>query len=75
MEECFKVLPWIALPFCAEGFDMGCGSGHWANLIAPRVGKLCCIDPSEAIEVSERALGEFDNFLFMGPRSTHLAFH
>ncbi len=32
----------------ACGFDMGCGSGRWARLVAPRVGTLNCIDPAEA---------------------------
>ena len=32
----------------AEGFDMGCGSGRWAKFVAPKVGLLNCIDPSEA---------------------------
>ena len=30
------------------GFDLGCGSGRWAVLVAPRVGRLHCIDASEA---------------------------
>jgi SAM-dependent methyltransferase len=29
-------------------FDLGCGSGRWARLVAPRVGQLHCIDPSPA---------------------------
>ncbi len=32
----------------AEGFDMGCGSGRWAKFVAPKVGLLNCIDPSQA---------------------------
>ena len=32
----------------AEGFDMGCGSGRWAKFVAPKVGLLKCMDPSEA---------------------------
>ena len=34
------------------GFDMDCGSGRWAKLMAPRVGHLDCIDPSTALEVA-----------------------
>ena len=33
---------------------MGCGSGRWASLVAPRVGHLNCIDPSSAIDVAKR---------------------
>ena len=43
---------------------MGCGSGRWARIVAPRVGRLHCIDPSKAIEVAERILGNFDNVVF-----------
>jgi SAM-dependent methyltransferase len=52
----FKVFPWSKLPAQAEGFDMGCGSGRWAQLVAPKVGRLHCIDPSSAIEVAKRNL-------------------
>ena len=52
----FKVFPWAQLPENAVGFDMGCGSGRWAQLVAPRVGRLHCIDPSSAIEVAKRNL-------------------
>ena len=31
----------------AEGFDMGCGSGRWAQFVCPKVGFLHCIDPSK----------------------------
>jgi SAM-dependent methyltransferase len=52
----FAIFPWASLPQDAEGFDMGCGTGRWARLVAPGVGKLHCIDPSEAIRVAELAL-------------------
>jgi SAM-dependent methyltransferase len=62
--EYFAVFPWDNLPHQAEGFDMGCGSGRWARMVAPRVRKLNCIDPSEAIGIAENALSDFDNVLF-----------
>jgi ubiquinone/menaquinone biosynthesis C-methylase UbiE len=52
----FKVFPWSQLPENAVGFDMGCGSGRWAQLVAPKVGRLHCIDPSSAIHVAKRNL-------------------
>lgn len=52
----FGIFPWQALPPGAEGFDLGCGSGRWAQMVAPRVGRLHCIDPSVAIEVARRNL-------------------
>src|SRR5256885_4634673 len=68
----FDVFPWNALPATAMGIDFGCGSGRWARLVAPRVGRLLCFDASPAaagvarrglappsnVEVSLGALGE-----------------
>lgn len=44
----FAVFPWDRLPADAAGFDLGCGSGRWASLVAPRVGTLHCIDAADA---------------------------
>ena len=62
--EYFSVFPWDDLPASAEGFDMGCGSGRWARFVAPRVGRLNCIDPSAAIEVARRMLSGHANVGF-----------
>jgi len=60
----FAVFPWESLPEDAIGFDMGCGSGRWARLVAPKVGHLHCIDPSSALEVARRALADRPNVSF-----------
>jgi SAM-dependent methyltransferase len=61
----FKIFPWEKLTSEAEGFDMGCGSGRWAKLVAPRVGKLNCLDPSEqALSVAKKTLKNFKNCFF-----------
>lgn len=60
----FHVFPWHQLPPNAEGFDMGCGSGRWASQVAPKVGKLHCIDPSGALEVAKRNLSGISNVNF-----------
>lgn len=57
----FTMFPWGDLPKNAVGFDLGCGSGRWAKLVAPRVGKLHCIDPSVAIEVARKNLRSLTN--------------
>jgi len=62
--EYFSVFPWDMLSADAEGFDMGCGSGRWARWVAPRVGRLHCIDPSAAIEVARANLAEYSNTVF-----------
>ncbi|MGQ0559091.1 MAG: class I SAM-dependent methyltransferase [Sphingosinicella sp.] len=64
-EEYFSVFPFENLPAGAEGFDLGCGSGRWADLMAGRVGKLHCIDPSvRALEVAQRRLASRPNVQF-----------
>ena len=62
--EYFAVFPWDRLPENATGFDMGCGSGRWAKLMAPRVGHLHCIDPSSALDVARSALASAANVTF-----------
>ena len=64
-EQYFAVFPWDALPAGAEGFDLGCGSGRWAALAAPRVGKLHCVDASpDALAVARTTLAGQENCAF-----------
>ncbi len=63
-DEYFAIFPWGKLPNNAEGFDMGCGSGRWARLVAPKVGRLHCIDPSNAIDVAKYNLSSYPNVSF-----------
>ena len=60
----FNIFPWESLPQNAVGFDLGCGSGRWAKMVAPRVGRLHLIDPSDALEVAKRNLRAADNCEF-----------
>lgn len=61
----FSIFPWDLIDRDSEGFDMGCGSGRWARFVAPRVGRLNCVDPSEkALNVAKENLSEFDNCTF-----------
>lgn len=61
----FKIFPWESLVPDGLGFDLGCGSGRWAKFVAPRVGTLHCIDPSEeAIQVARRNLKDHPNCQF-----------
>src|ERR1700722_12669185 len=64
-DQYFRVFPWASLPSNAVGFDLGCGSGRWAKLVAPRVGSLHCIDASaEALEVARHNLVGTVNTVF-----------
>jgi SAM-dependent methyltransferase len=61
----FAIVPWDSLPPDAVAFDLGCGSGRWARLVAPRVGTLHCIDASaEALAVARRNLRDATNVVF-----------
>ena len=56
-DQYFSLFPWNRLPADAVGFDLGCGSGRWAKLVAPRVRMLHCIDASlDALAVAKRNL-------------------
>jgi ubiquinone/menaquinone biosynthesis C-methylase UbiE len=58
----FRIFPWESLPQNAHGFDLGCGSGRWAKMVAPRVGQLHCIDASEgALTVARKNLASLPN--------------
>lgn len=60
----FKVFPWHLISTQSVGFDLGCGTGRWAMLAAPRVATLHCVDPSAALEVARRNLHAHANCVF-----------
>ncbi|MDC1035042.1 class I SAM-dependent methyltransferase [Alphaproteobacteria bacterium] len=60
----FFIFPWNKLSEDSVGFDLGCGSGRWANFVAPRVGLLHCIEPSSAIEIAKRNLLKHKNIKY-----------
>lgn len=63
-DQYFSIFPWDEISTESEGFDMGCGSGRWAKIVAPRVGFLNCIEPSKAIEVAKHNLEGANNVSF-----------
>ena len=61
-DKYFAIFPWARLLPAARGVDVGCGSGRWARLVAPRVGQLDCVDASaEALAVARRNLRGHSN--------------
>lgn len=65
-DQYFSEFPWSSLPEDAVGIDCGCGSGRWARYVAPRVGKLICVDASEeALSVARRNLAGASNTEFL----------
>lgn len=64
-EDYFSVFPWDLISPGAVGMDAGCGSGRWAQIVAPRVGLLWMIDASiEALKVAKSNLAGVQNVRF-----------
>jgi ubiquinone/menaquinone biosynthesis C-methylase UbiE len=58
----FEGFPWSGIDQRSIGLDAGCGSGRWAKFVAPKVGKLICVDASAgAAKVAQANLESFDN--------------
>ena len=71
----FAVFPWQSLPPNARGIDVGCGSGRWARLLAPRVGHLECVDASAAaLAVARTNLAASTNVTLTNASVGHLPF-
>ena len=61
----FDIFPWHILESGSVGADIGCGSGRWATLVAPRVGHLHLVDASaSALGVAKLNLSNFLNTSF-----------
>ena len=72
-DQYFSLFPFDRLAKDAEGFDLGCGTGRWAALVAERVGCLHCIDPAaKALAVARRRLGATPNVRFHERDVDHL---
>ena len=71
----FSLFPWDRVGSDAVGLDVGCGSGRWARIVAPRVGRLYCVDASaEALEVAGAALRPLGNCEMVLASAEHLPF-
>lgn len=60
----YQPFRWDLVNKNSEGFDIGCGTGRWDKYLAPRVGKLHCIEPSDALEVAKKMLKDQPNVEF-----------
>lgn len=64
-DQYFHIFPFEQIGLNSIGFDMGCGSGRWAKLVANKVKLLNCIDPSAvALEQAKSNLSGFSNCHF-----------
>ena len=84
-ENYFHIFPWHLLPpGGGVGADIGCGTGRWATMVAPRVAHLHLIDVSpDAVAVARENLKAQNNVSFhvssvgdlpLPPRSLDFAF-
>jgi len=61
----FHIFPWNELPPDPVGMDVGCGSGRWSVMVAPRVGYLHLLDASaDALAVARANLAGAENTCF-----------
>jgi ubiquinone/menaquinone biosynthesis C-methylase UbiE len=62
-DDYFRIFPWHLLPSGGGvGLDVGCGTGRWSVLVAPRVQHLHLLDPSaEALDVAKQNLRDMNN--------------
>jgi SAM-dependent methyltransferase len=61
----FHIFPWNELPPDPVGIDVGCGSGRWSVLVAPKVGHLHLLDASaDALAVARQNLAGAANVSF-----------
>ena len=64
-DQYFSIFPWDVLSKDAVGFDMGCGTGRWAQFVAPKVKILNCVEPSDAIYAAKKNLIANKNVVFL----------
>jgi SAM-dependent methyltransferase len=61
----FHIFPWNELPPHPVGIDIGCGSGRWSVMVAPKVGHLHLLDASaDALFVARQNLAHATNVTF-----------
>lgn len=65
-DDYFRIFPWPVLPpGGGTGIDVGCGTGRWSMLVAPRVAHLHLLDASaDALAVARQNLNSANNVSF-----------
>ncbi len=71
----FSVFDWQKINSQSVGFDLGCGSGRWAKLMASKVGTLYCVDASDkALAVAKKNLNALPNCQFINTTVDNMPF-
>jgi len=60
-EEYFDILNENIINGQTYALDIGCGTGRWTKYLAPKVGFIEAVDPSNAIFAADKLLGEIKN--------------
>jgi ubiquinone/menaquinone biosynthesis C-methylase UbiE len=60
-EEYFDILNETIINKNTYGIDIGCGTGRWSKYLASKIGFMELVDPSNAILVADKLLGNIDN--------------
>jgi ubiquinone/menaquinone biosynthesis C-methylase UbiE len=65
-DDYFRIFPWATLPSGGgTGIDVGCGTGRWSMLVAPRIAHLHLLDASpQALAVARENLKSAGNVSF-----------
>ena len=72
----FHIFPWNELPPDPVGIDIGCGSGRWSVMVAPKVGHLHLLDASaDALAVARQNLAGAANISFHLASVGNIPFH
>lgn len=60
-EEYFDILTSEMINSDTYALDIGCGTGRWTKYLAPKVGFIEAVDPSEAVFAADKLLGDLQN--------------
>lgn len=60
-EEYFDILTSEMINSDTYALDIGCGTGRWTKYLAPKVGFIEAVDPSEAVFAADKLLEDLQN--------------
>ena len=65
-EDYFYLMPWSKINKNSVGIDVGCGTGRWAQFVAPKCKKIHLLDAGKrTLEVAKKFLSQHKNITFI----------